>query len=487
MGFSRDQRVARGDPNGLDLTPEEYFVLSRIDGDATVGEVLAGSGLGRADTERILNRLCEVGAVVVSGRQPTPPPSAAPMKPPSPGSFRDRAQTRKRRVLQSQLRVNGASPSTATPGSAVAASASARVELNDEPPASESEDVEELFEPPRLEGDDPRLDANSPIPLEQQRWILALADGQETLNPFDFLGLFPTDDVRAIKRAFHDTSRRLHPDSYYGKDLGAYREILSSLFHRAKFYYAELRKPDVRGPYVQQRTSDLERKRRTVAMAVEQELAADELKRAADEAEAALRRRERAAARKDRERQRVWSKVKAEVSLRIAEASDAQAQGKLARAANLYRLALQLDPKNRELRRTWEECRDEARRTRAAEAFSQAQRLIEFGHTKEALPLLIDAARAHGKVEHLAVAAEAVRETDVSEARNFAMAALDALVKEKDTERTPPEIASIRVMLGRAFLAAGQTETAKQQALAAKELRPDDPEVRALLKSLKVK
>jgi hypothetical protein len=72
------------------------------------------------------------------------------------------------------------------------------------------------------------------------------------------------------------------------------------------------------------------------------------------------------------------------------------------------------------------------------------------------------------------------------------MAALDALGTEqpasgKKPKRKTAEVAAIHVMIGRAFLAAGQKESAKQQALVAQENRPDDPDVRALLKALKVK
>jgi hypothetical protein len=66
---------------------------------------------------------------------------------------------------------------------------------------------------------------------------------------------------------------------------------------------------------------------------------------------------------------------------------------------------------------------------------------------------------------------------------------LDALTVELATGQSfkPKKLASMRMMIARGFWSAGLKESAKQQALQAKELRPDDLEVRALLKAMKVK
>ena len=55
MGLARTQRVAinrEAKLDGVDLSPQEYFVLSRIEGEATVGNVLG---------ECLVVGLCKLG------------------------------------------------------------------------------------------------------------------------------------------------------------------------------------------------------------------------------------------------------------------------------------------------------------------------------------------------------------------------------------------------------------------------------------------
>jgi hypothetical protein len=111
------------------------------------------------------------------------------------------------------------------------------------------------------------------------------------------------------------------------------------------------------------------------------------------------------------------------------------------------------------------------------------------------MPLLVEAAEADPTAEHLAFAADAIKVKDHVRARDLALAALDALgVSEAKanadktvTRRKAAWLGQLHLMIGRAFLAAGQKQTAKQQALIAERYCPDDMEVRALLKACKAK
>jgi hypothetical protein len=178
-----------------------------------------------------------------------------------------------------------------------------------------------------------------------------------------------------------------------------------------------------------------------------------------------------------------------------ADAEMAEQKGNDARAANLYRLAMRADPHNALYRAKWEETRTKARKARAADAFGKAQSLLELGKTDDATPLLVEAAEADPTAEHLAFAADAIKTKDNVRARDLALAALDALgisearakKDETVTRRKAARLGQLHLMIGRAFLAAGQKQTAKQQALTAEKYCPDDLEVRALLKACKAK
>ncbi|MBC8069956.1 MAG: hypothetical protein IAG13_16580, partial [Deltaproteobacteria bacterium] len=99
------------------------------------------------------------------------------------------------------------------------------------------------------------------------------------------------------------------------------------------------------------------------------------------------------------------------------------------------------------------------------------------------------AADAHGTPEHLAHAAEALGTKDPARTRTMALAALDALSTDQTAnpnKRKPADLARLHVLLARAFLAAGQQHTAREQAAIADRHRPNDPEIRALLISIKL-
>lgn len=77
---------------------------------------------------------------------------------------------------------------------------------------------------------DDRLD----LSRAEQQWLLALWERRDRMTPFEWLGLQPTHDLAVIRRAYHDTCRRLHPDRYFGKRLGPFAAILAELFDRAR-------------------------------------------------------------------------------------------------------------------------------------------------------------------------------------------------------------------------------------------------------------
>lgn len=475
-------------PETLPLGPQEYFVLSRIEGRATVAEITAASGLGAVVTEAILERLLALGAVRIdAGGTPTPAPGLPPRKRHSTQELRAQAQDRRRRVLQQQL-VVGRGP---TPGPEAAPTAAPTADLAPMLPAEDDDEAAPtVLEPVRA--DDPRLDASLGLALDEQRRLLALEDGLATLDPFTLLGLAPTHDLKAIRDAFREASRRLHPDAHRGRELGRFRALLGTLFARAKAAHDALGRPEIRTPYVEafeteraerrERREQEEAERRAAQAAVE----AERLRR--EEAREAERRAARTVQRADRERERVTAALEAKIAEYLQAASDAEAMENYARAANNYRLAMQLAPHDTDIAARWSTARSIARRRRGKEAFARACTLIEIGHATEAIPSFLEAAEADPSLEHLARAADAVREQDPARARNLAMEALRVLGEEEKgpLPPRPAVVADLRLMIGRAFLAAGQVQSAIEQARLVQRLRPGDPQARALLNSAKV-
>lgn len=465
-------------PADLDLTPQDYFVLSRVEGPMTVADVVRSSGLPAREASAIVTKLFDGGALAPCQGRPRPtarPPTG------SHASLRSAARDRKRQALAAALAGARAPTEPRMPAAPQPVpSSQVSAEPDDEPDAVT--DGDESIERRQVPADDPRLDADGPIGLERQRWILAMADQHEQMSQFEILGILPTHDMKAIKRAYHETSRALHPDAYHGRDLGSFRPILSTLFREAKLAYGELRREDVRAPWVDRRIEDDARAR------LQEEAEAAEARKAR-EAAAAGRREERARARADRQRDALRTKMQAEATAMLEAAEAAEKAGNLAKAANLYLLAKRADPNNAALEQKWDAVRAAAREKRGTEAYGRAQQRLDLGQVSEALPWLLEAAEAMPTAEHLAHAAFMVREGDPNMGRDLAMRALEALHTSSASGKKlrSSEASRLHVWIGHAFLAAGQVSTAKAQADAANQLRPDDPDVRALLKACKAK
>jgi tetratricopeptide (TPR) repeat protein len=472
----------------LPLGPQEYFVLSRVEGRATVAEIIGASGLGAAPTEQILERLITLGALRVDeGQGVEPSMIGTPRKRQSTQELRAQAQDRRRRMLQQQL-VGGRRP-TPLPGDPPEGAPSWPSPSPPDEAAAEAE-LDPVVE--RVPLDDPRIDRTLGLPVADQQRLLALEDHLDELGPFELLGLRPTHDLKVIRDAFRDASRRLHPDAHHGRELGRYRALLGTLFARAKAAHAALQRDEVRTPLVdaaqteQAERTRLQQERHAALLAARK--AAEEVRERREQEAAAERRAVRTAQRSERERERLAVAVQTKVAEYLQAASDAEAMENYARAANNYRLAMQLDPNAPEIRARWEQARSIARRRRAKDAFARACTLVDVGHLLEAVPLFLEAAEADPCLEHLANAADAVREQDSGRARDLAMAALRLLSEEAtgDAPLRPSVVADLRLMIGRAFLAAGQAESAREQARLVQRLRPGDPQARALLKAAKV-
>jgi hypothetical protein len=89
----------------------------------------------------------------------------------------------------------------------------------------------------------PRLSEAVEVPLAEQRWLLELWALGDRLTHFQRLGLTPTLEQGAIRRAYLATCQRLHPDRYYGKHIGRFAGVLVDLFHRAHAAHVYLADP----------------------------------------------------------------------------------------------------------------------------------------------------------------------------------------------------------------------------------------------------
>lgn len=526
MGLPADLRlavVAGCDLRGLPLTPDDFFVYSRIEalargGATTVAEVVAASGQGPEQTERALERLLELGALTQAeapAEGPADPAAevgeAAPeaSRSQSTMELRKKARARRKSLLGAQMRSLRERPIKVPE----ATSAREQVAASEPPSAEDSAELALDDDGPPLRSilerigpvaaDDGRLDEAAGIPLDQQRRLLALRDRLRSVGHFEILGLEPVDDPRAIRRAYHVTSRQFHPDAFYGRELGSFRGLLDLLFRRVRASYEFLLSDERRRSLV------AEHRGRTGApaaapsaapsTATEARTSGERRQAQAATAATSAHLEQAARAERDRERQqrvrdrildqrRQQARERAEQARERAEQARAELEaGRSGAAASLFRLAHDLDPENPEYKRAWQGTLASARRERATASHQNARQSLQCGRTAEAARLFAEAADADPTLRHLADAAAVVADFDAGRARGYAMAALEALQQAKAHEQPLPVrvVAHVHRACARAFLAAGQTASAREQAERAHQLAPSR-QTRTLLNATKV-
>ncbi len=198
-----DSLVPKLKPHAFDvlkLSPEEGFVLSRIDGRVTVGEICLLVPFDPEVTATILTQLTRVGAIEIPGNHiPEVMPS---------------------------LPLEKSGPTVIAP-----------------PPPSSPPAAPATGKGPNVEGLD--------ITVEQARRIDQFFTALQDMDAFELLEIGRTTDKKEIKRAYFKLSKELHPDRYFGKNIGPYRERLSKIFQSIKLAYDLLIDDDRRTAYLE--------------------------------------------------------------------------------------------------------------------------------------------------------------------------------------------------------------------------------------------
>lgn len=217
----------------LAIGPEEAFVLSRVDGHSDNQAISCATGLDASRVETALCRLAEVGAI-------TYPSSLSHGGKPGPVAA-SRALEDHGRPLQSPLDLLRSdecqSPSAHRPSHDAAISV--------------------LYDPAELEGD---YDLN----IERRRLVLGIYSQLDGIDHYQALGLQRDADRKAIKDAYFELVAAIHPDKYFGKNIGHFREKMEKCFARVTEAYDVLSRQATRQEYdlylrAQQEAADLQR------------------------------------------------------------------------------------------------------------------------------------------------------------------------------------------------------------------------------------
>jgi len=234
-------RVSPGfDPLKAAVDPQEYFVLSRIDGLQTLREVLLTTGLPVDRAIAIVQRLREIGALLIPGE--TAPAAAAPGRAaPSTARAPDRGAAT---APPKPGRDTGAIPVVRT--GVAPATPPLRRAANNQPAAPQTTDPDPehaLALPDPTPAELAALREDIPLDDRSRRLILAMARLVDGRDPWALLGVPAGAEPRHLKRAYFKLSMEVHPDRYFGQRLGSFTERLPVVFEALSRAYARLTSP----------------------------------------------------------------------------------------------------------------------------------------------------------------------------------------------------------------------------------------------------
>jgi curved DNA-binding protein CbpA len=245
-------RVSPGfDPLKAAVGPQEYFVLSRIDGLQTLRDVLLTTGLPVDRAISIVQRLRAIGALLIPGETAAPAAAGSPPPPPEarPGPSPSRISGPIPRIQPAHATraPRPPAPDAAAPARPVAAAASGPIRRVTGPPPAEPAEVgpdHDLSLPGATPAELAALREDVVLDERIRRRILAMARLADGRDPWALLGVPAGADPRVLKRAYFKLSKEIHPDRYFAQRLGSFTDRLPFVFEAMSRAYGRLTSPE---------------------------------------------------------------------------------------------------------------------------------------------------------------------------------------------------------------------------------------------------
>ena len=218
------------DPKSLDVepTPEEFFILSRVDGTMTVGQIGKTSGLGSKKTLKCIENLWQYGLIQLPGQ---PPPASGVD---STGSAGDSTAS-----------------SQDTDTSSTSTSSSTRDRSKTKDSSKKSRPIRDRFPTSwdEFDFDEELLDQQVELEDDFKQEVLFVYDQLDYVNHYELLGVNPDAGRRQLRSSYFRMSKRFHPDRFYKKILGDYERRIEKIFQRVTKAYQTLSNRNKRQEY----------------------------------------------------------------------------------------------------------------------------------------------------------------------------------------------------------------------------------------------
>ncbi len=231
------------DPTRLsEFTSEDYYVWSRIDGNASLRDLILMIGFDTDKTIGILRRLREFGALLLPNE--------------TPASIKERVSKGNNEPKADAAGSGSGSRSASTPRPRPRLRKPADERPPKPKPAAEGSGSAQTI--PEDDLDDATLSDGEREALAEQN-VLSEAQKRRVISMLrklrspDYFALFSVDqdaNKRQLKRAYFRLSKEFHPDRFYGKDLGSFAPWMSAVFEHLTRAFETLSQPSKRDAYM---------------------------------------------------------------------------------------------------------------------------------------------------------------------------------------------------------------------------------------------
>ncbi len=292
----------------------------------------------------------------------------------------------------------------------------------------------------------------------RQKEILELSAKLGQGNYFEVLGVPPGSPPDACKRAFHEASKKFHPDRYFGKNLGSFRARLDTLFKALVEANSVLSDPERRAAWLKQNPhfARAEAKPEPVR-------------------ERNLTEQERDAERRARLTRHPYLAKVGKLQETLARAKAHIARGEFEHAYTMYNMASQIDPDNQEIRAALVEIRKKNELSRSNSELARAKKALEAGDEDTGISALRSSLASN------ALNGEAAYKLAVLLEKRGAAGQELFSIAQKAVDAEPKNI-EYRLLLARALEKAGMKVNAKVHFDEAVKLNPEHPEVKKQVK-----
>lgn len=317
------QLAPRQNPNfspGPGFTTEDYFVWSRLDGRASIREIILMVGLGIEKSIAILRKLRRSGAMLLPGEEPAAVTAQG---------TREAAPSEPARVEPGNRPALPRAPASQVVGPTVGGP----IELGDLTP-----------EEARILGEEVALQDSEKRRIIQMMRLVAGSDY------FALLGVSRGADKRELKRAYFRLSKEFHPDRHYKQQLGTFGPLLNIIFENATLAFQELSDDGRRAAHIAVLAAGHTDPRQT-GLPGSRATGSGALPASRVTAEGAAPLADASGPLPSSRATNQGGKGSPRGSELFARACDREAAGDLAGALRLFRAAIQLDPQPRYLRR----------------------------------------------------------------------------------------------------------------------------------------